>query len=129
MRVAYMMNPIRKEIFQDLAAIRRNSKGWHADPPARVHPKILVGAGSFLTPEFAREHQITHVINCAFPEDCPSWWSRNDAVYANLKAEDNVYSKILNWYPMFDAILTCFLRDPECKTVFVHCQCGMNRSA
>ena len=75
-----MTNPIRKEIFQDLAAIRRNSKGWHADPPARVHPKILVGAGSFLTPEFAREHQITHVINCAFPEDCPSWWSRKDSV-------------------------------------------------
>lgn len=75
-----MVNPIRKEIFQDLAAIRRNSKGWHKDSPARVHPKILVGAGSSLTPEFAKEHQITHVINCAFDVDCPSWWNRADDV-------------------------------------------------
>jgi hypothetical protein len=76
-------------------------------PPAWFYPRILVGAGEMLSQGFSRKYGITHVINCAFP----------------------LQSNILDWYPKFEETLTAFLRAPGSGTVFVHCQCGINRSA
>ena len=83
-----------------------------------------------LSPSFSRRHNITHVINCAFPDDSPQWFQRAYPTrYVCLSAQDSAAVNILNWYPKFDETLTAFLRDPKCGTVFVHCQCGINRSA
>jgi len=83
-----------------------------------------------LTPDFVRYHEITHVINCAFPEDSPRWFQTfNRTKYVCLQAEDSLLVNILVWYPKFELMLSTFLRDRGSKTVFVHCQCGINRSA
>ena len=83
-----------------------------------------------LTPSFFRRHNITHVVNCAFPEDSPEWFRKAYPTrYVCLSAHDSTVVDILTWYPTFDETLTAFLRDPKCGTVFVHCQCGINRSA
>jgi len=98
--------------------------------PAWFSSRILVGAGEMLTPAFRHKHKITHVINCAFPEDSPFWF-RNAYPnnYLGLNALDSLNVNILDWYPKFEETLTVFLRDPGLGTVFVHCQCGINRSA
>lgn len=83
-----------------------------------------------LTPSFFRRYNITHVINCAFPEDSPEWFRKAYPTrYVCLSAQDSPAVNILDWYPTFEETLTAFLRDPKCGTVFVHCQCGINRSA
>jgi protein-tyrosine phosphatase len=46
-----------------------------------------------------------------------------------LKAEDSINVNILNWFPLFEETLTSFLREPGSNTIFIHCQCGINRSA
>lgn len=98
------------------------------DPPAFFHPRILVGPGLFLTPYFAQKHDITHVINCANDEHCPSWWKTvHPSKYKVLNAIDSVTVNILDWYPEFEATLKEFLREGE-GVVYVHCQAGMNRS-
>jgi len=98
--------------------------------PAWFSSRILVGAGEMLTTTFRSKNKITHVINCAFPDDSPFWF-RN--AYPNnylvLNAFDSANVNILDWYPKFEEVLTAFLRDPGLGTVFVHCQCGINRSA
>ena len=103
---------------------------YMVQPPAWFFPRILVGAGAMLTPDFVRYHEITHVINCAFPEDSPRWFQTfNRTKYVCLQAEDSLLANILVWYPKFELMLSTFLRDRGSKTVFVHCQCGINRSA
>ena len=98
------------------------------DPPAFFHPRILVGPGAFLSPYFAQKHDITHVINCAFDEDSPSWWRfRNPTKYKVLNAYDGVQYNILDWYPEFEKTMHEFLRQGS-GVVYVHCQAGMNRS-
>jgi hypothetical protein len=98
------------------------------DPPAFFHPRILVGPGCFLNPYFAQKHDITHVINCAFDEDSPSWWrNHNPSKYKVLNAIDSVRTNILNWYPEFEKTMHEFLREGT-GVVYVHCQAGMNRS-
>jgi len=98
------------------------------DPPAFFHPRILVGPGCFLNPYFAQKHDITHVINCAFDEDSPSWWrNHNPSKYKVLNAIDNVQVNILTWYPEFEKTMHEFLREGT-GVVYVHCQAGMNRS-
>lgn len=98
------------------------------DPPAFFHPRILVGPGMFLTPYFAQKHDITHVINCANDEHCPSWWKTvNPTKYKVLNAIDSVTVNILDWYPEFETTMKEFLREGE-GVVYVHCQAGMNRS-
>jgi len=100
------------------------------DPPAWFYPRILVGAGDMLSPSFCRAHNITHVINCAFPEDSPFWFRQNfPKKYVCIAAHDSANVNILSWYDQFESILTQFLREPGSGTVFVHCQCGINRSA
>jgi hypothetical protein len=98
-------------------------------PPAWFHSRILVGAGAQLTPAFAKKHEITHVINCAQPEDSPGWFrAAYPTRYACMNAVDSFDANILDWYPLFELTLHHFLRDGN-GTVFVHCQAGMNRSA
>ena len=99
-------------------------------PPAWFYPRILVGAGEMLSQSFLRRHGITHVINCAFPEDSPAWFKNTfPDRYMCLSAHDTLHSNILDWYPKFDETMTAFLREPGSGTIFVHCQCGINRSA
>lgn len=98
------------------------------DPPAFFHPRILVGPGAFLTPYFAQKYDITHVVNCAFDEDSPSWWrGSNPTKYKVLNAIDSVQANILDWYPEFERTMHAFLREGT-GVVYVHCQAGMNRS-
>ena len=105
------------------------SKGYQFDPPAIIHPAIMIGAGMMLTPSFIQKYKITHVINCAYPEDCPVWVSSEFGNnYECLMANDGFDVDILDWYPLFRKTLSSFLRDPSRERVFVHCQCGINRS-
>lgn len=98
-------------------------------PPAWFHPRILVGAGSFLRVGFADQHKITHVINCAFAEYSPEWFREiNPNSYVCLEAIDGLDQNILTWYPKFEETMQRFLREGD-GTIYVHCQAGMNRSA
>jgi len=45
-----------------------------------------------------------------------------------LEALDSLDEDILKWYPKFEEILNSFLRDPNSKNIYIHCQCGINRS-
>lgn len=108
---------------------RRRSRGFMMDPPAKLHSKILFGAGFFLTPEFVKQHSITHVINCAFPNDTPSWVPTTFGnKYACLSAIDSPNADITTWYPTFETHMNSFLSSPDCTMVYVHCQAGINRS-
>jgi protein-tyrosine phosphatase len=99
------------------------------EPPAWFYSRVLVGAGEMLTPSFFRKHSITHVINCAFPADSPAWFRKAyPDRYVCLNAADSVDVNILDWYPAFEEALSRFLREGN-GTIFVHCQCGINRSA
>lgn len=113
----------------DLASYRRRSKGWEKDPPAYIHPRIVFGSGIILTPTFIAKHNITHVINCAYDEDSPEWFrSSRPTRYKCLQAEDSLTADIFQWYPEFEKTLNRFISDPTCKTIYIHCQCGINRS-
>lgn len=108
---------------------RRHSKGYDKDPTAIVHPRILFGAGEFLTPEFVKTHNITHVINCAYNEDSPKWFRHTfPEKYHCIGADDSLNANILSWYPEFKFVMDTFLKEPDSKKVYVHCQCGINRS-
>lgn len=97
--------------------------------PAWFYNRVLVGAGAMLTPTFVRKYGITHVINCAGPEDSPPWFRGSfPSNYVCLDAQDSLTTNILGWYPRFEACLHTFLRHGT-GTVFVHCQAGINRSA
>lgn len=96
--------------------------------PAWFYSRILVGAGPMLTPAFARKYNITHVINCADESACPPWFRKtNPKKYKCLNAIDSPFTNILSWYPLFEATLHQFLKEGT-GNVFVHCQCGINRS-
>jgi hypothetical protein len=98
-------------------------------PAAWFHARILVGAGAMLTPSFCARNGVTHVINCAFDDDSPSWFrERNPNSYAVMCAHDTYRHRILDWYVLFEEAMHSFLRQGT-GTVFVHCQAGMNRSA
>lgn len=99
-------------------------------PPAYFHTRILVGPGAYLTPKFAYERGISHVINCAFPEDSPEWFqTRYPHQYTCLRAQDTLRHNVLEWYPAFEQAMVSYLRSPGGGVVYVHCQAGMNRSA
>jgi hypothetical protein len=114
---------------EDVASYRRRSKGWQNDSPAYIHPRILFGSGIALDEEFVQKHEITHVINCAFDEDSPKWFRQKyPKRYVSLEALDELTSNIFRWYPEFESTMQAFLSDPTSKTIYVHCQCGINRS-
>ena len=97
-------------------------------PPAWFHSRILVGAGAMLTPSFCVRNNVTHVINCAFDDDSPSWFrERNPNSYAVMCAYDTHRHRILDWYVLFEETMRSFLQQGT-GTVFVHCQAGINRS-
>jgi hypothetical protein len=113
----------------DIHLLHLNSRGALLDPPALFHPNIIVGPGSMMTSSFVGKNNITHVINCAFPEHSPNWFrDRYPDKYACIEAVDSSDVSILDWYPQFKEILDRFLRDPSSRRVYVHCQMGMNRS-
>ena len=108
---------------------RRSSRGWQIDPPAKVHPSILFGSGKDLTPIFVKKHNITHVINCAFDDDSPEWFrDEHPFNYFCIEAEDTLTSDIRKWFPLFESIMDKYLKHPDSKVIYVHCQCGINRS-
>lgn len=118
----------------NLEGIQSNNTMFWAKPdylrqdPAWFHTRILVGPGAFLTPTFAHEYRITHVINCAFPGDSPEWFQKlNPDKYVCLEAIDSPFMNILSWYPKFEEAMWKFLRRGN-GVVYVHCQAGMNRS-
>jgi hypothetical protein len=98
-------------------------------PPAFAYPRILIGAGSQLTPNFIKTYRITHVINCAFNEASPAWFRTTfPSKYACINAPDSESANILDWYPEFEQVMYSFLQDGD-GTIFIHCQMGINRSA
>ena len=106
---------------------RRMSRGCLRDPPAKIHTNILFGPGCFLTEEFVKKHNITHVINCAQPKDCPEWFPKQfPNNYLCLDAQDSLTVNITEWFYEFEKTMNKFLM--ESKTIYVHCQAGMNRS-
>lgn len=107
----------------------RRTTGFMNYPPAKLHPNIMFGAGMFLTPKFIEKYKITHVINCASQNHVPSYIpSRLKENYYCLNAIDSESVNITSWYPKFEHIMDKFLRDEECKVVYVNCQAGINRS-
>lgn len=113
----------------DVASYRRRSRGWQNDAPAYIHSRILFGAGIFIDEEFVEKHKITHVINCAFDSDSPKWFrEKYPTKYKSIEALDTLNSNILEWYPLFEKTMQTFLSDVNSKTIYVHCQCGINRS-
>ena len=108
---------------------RRRSKGWQNDQPAYIHPRILFGAGIFIDETFMRKHEITHIVNCAFDEDSPKWFRlKHPKQYACIEADDSLDVNIVEWYDIFERTVNKFLQDPNSKSIYIHCQCGINRS-
>jgi hypothetical protein len=109
---------------------RRNSKGWRADSFAIIHPRIILGSSINVDLHTIASHGITHVVNCA--EDiCGSKWFKNEWPdrYAYISAIDNENEDITSWYPAFEQVMNTFLASKDCKNIYVHCECGINRSA
>lgn len=106
----------------------RNSRGWFSDPIAILHPRIYLGSAFNITEETFKFYEITHAVNCASPEYNLTWMT-NPNRYKCLNAEDTLDFDITSMYPLFESIMNKFLADPECKNIYVHCQCGINRSA
>ena len=116
--------------FNNLRYYRQPSRGWERDAIACLYPRIFVGAGCQFTQEVAATGKFTHVINCATPQDGPDWFAQKyPNNYVVLYAVDSLSVSILDWYSVFETTMLQFLRDPECENVYVHCQCGINRSA
>lgn len=110
-------------------SFRRNSKGWQRDPPAKLHTNIMFGPGMYLSPGFVKMHNITHVINCAFDKDSPNWFRQKyPSNYLCLEALDSETEDIRKWYPKFEETLNKYLRESEVGNIYIHCQCGINRS-
>jgi Dual specificity phosphatase, catalytic domain len=114
-----------------LVKYRRNSKGYDGDPVAFVFPRILLGPGCYLNPIFINVYNITHIINCAEDSACPQWAKRwVGKNYKCMNAIDHPDYPILeNHFSQFESAMDTFLRDLNCKNIYIHCQAGMNRSA
>lgn len=108
----------------------RNSKGWRNDPIARVHPRIYLGSREGVDLLTFHIYKITHAINCA-EEIWSNRWFKNvhPENYECIGAEDHLEFDITSVYPKFEEIMNRFLADPNGKNIYIHCQCGINRSA
>jgi hypothetical protein len=108
---------------------RRCSNGWQRDPPAKIYTNIIFASADHLTPRFVMANNITHVINCALEADSPEWFkSSNPEKYYCLNAIDSLDTNIVDRFGEFEYVMDKFIREPDSATVFVHCQCGINRS-
>jgi len=108
----------------------RNSRGWSVDPIAIVHPRIYLGSANTVDIFTFNNLNITHVINCAQKEFSSRWFEEEyPNNYKCIGAEDSLEFDITSVYPLFEAIMNKFLADRECKSIYVHCQAGINRSA
>jgi protein-tyrosine phosphatase len=109
---------------------RRNSNGWERDSIARVHTRIYLGSAKTCDVFTFSNLNITHVVNCA-EEWVSAEWFRLEFPdrLACIGAIDHRAEDITKWYPMFSNIMNRFLADPDCKNIYVHCECGINRSA
>ena len=106
---------------------RRVSRGWQLDPPAFIYTNILFGSAIQLTPEFVKQHRITHVINCALENDSPEWFRTTyPQNYYCVGAHDTLDSNIIDWFPQFESTMNEFIQTAD--MIFIHCQCGVNRS-
>ena len=109
---------------------RRNSKGWQHDSIARVHSRIIVGAAHDFGILLMARYGVTHVVNCA--ED---WFGNKNfkashpEKYECINAIDSEKEDITKWYTKFEETMNKFMADPLCGVIYVHCQCGINRSA
>ena len=109
---------------------RRNSRGWQYDYPTIVHPRIMVGSALGVDPLVFAKYKITHVVNCAHDIDSPNWFKNEyPHKYTYIGALDSAKEDITKWYPEFRESMNSFLVEPECNVIYVHCQCGINRSA
>ena len=125
-----IMDPLHVWLKGVLTAMRSRSLGFMRDPLANPFDRLWIGDGYRLTPELARIHDITHVINCADDSACPpAMKERFLQNYTCLDAVDALNVNIFVWYPLFKQTLDKYLQDPTCKGVYIHCQAGMNRSA
>lgn len=108
---------------------RRNSRGWLLDPLAKVHPRIIVGSANNVDLHTIVTYNVTHVVNCA-EEWVSSKWFKNEFPnrVVSINALDHHTEDITHWYPLFESSMNTFLADPDCKTIYVHCECGINRS-
>lgn len=109
---------------------RRNSKGWKADSLVMIHPRIILGSYETVDLYTITSHNITHVVNCA-EDNWGSKWFKDKWPdrYACINAIDDEKEDITRWYSDFEKVMNTFLLDKDCKIVYVHCQCGINRSA
>jgi hypothetical protein len=108
----------------------RNSIGWWNDPIAKVHTRIFLGGSLSVDLYIFQKFNITHAINCATNESNSKWFKlKFPERYECMEAEDSETFDITSSYPKFEETMNRFLADPECKNVYVHCQCGINRSA
>jgi len=114
-----------------IAPYRTRTRGPAYDPIAVVFDRILLGPGGHMTPRFMRIYSVTNIINCADDTACPFWARRHlGPRYISLGAEDTEHTEIIrDFYPKFEETMDRFLRDPQCRNVYVHCHAGMNRSA
>jgi protein-tyrosine phosphatase len=105
------------------------ARGWQNEPPAKIHTNILFGPGMYLSPGFVQMHNITHVVNCAFDKDSPLWFrTKYPKQYECLEALDSMDENIMKWYPKFEQTMNTFLRSENVGNIYIHCQCGINRS-
>lgn len=108
----------------------RNSKGWAHDPIAVVYPRIYLGSAADITPPKLHKYNITHIINCATEEFTVPWFKfTHPDNYETIGAEDSLDFDITAVYPKFEKAMNTFLANPSSGSIFVHCQCGINRSA
>lgn len=108
----------------------RVSRGWRLDPIAHVHPRIYLGSANTVDIVTFHKLKITHVINCATSEyTSKTMKAEYGDRYECIDAIDDETFDITSVYPKFESIMNRFLADPESKNVYVHCQCGINRSA
>lgn len=112
---------------QDWSQYRRLSRGWMNDNPAYIHPRILFGPGIFIDEEFVDKHKIKYVINCTAKEETPKWFlTKYPKNFACMPFPDTLETDIIAYYPSFELILNNFLKSDG--VVYIHCQCGINRS-
>jgi hypothetical protein len=108
----------------------RVSRGWRLDPIARVHPRIFLGDANRVDILTFSMFKITHAINCADEYSTMKWFKNKfPNRYECMDAEDSDTFDITSVYPKFEETMNAFLSDPDCINVYVHCQCGINRSA